>query len=146
MQPFAGIGIANRVYGTPIHNCGDFKLTIVHLEMINIIVALRVRGRLWQHGSISVRCDNLGVVQVVRIGKTKDSFLALCVWNIWLLTAAYDIELHIDHIPGCKNLITDTLSRIYSDRTVNSLTLHDLEFNFIWDRVPAGYFDLNSHL
>ena len=136
----------DRVYTTPIHNCGDLKLTIVHLEMMNIVVALQVWGKMWHHGSISVRCDNLGVVQVVRTSKTKDSFLALCIRNIWLLAVAYDIELHIDHIPGHKNIIADTLSRIYSDRPVNSHILADLELNFIWDRVPAKYFDLNTHL
>ena len=136
----------NRVYATPIHNCGDLKLTIVHLEMMNIVVALWVWGKLWQHGSISVKCDNLGVVQVVKTGKNKDYFLALCIRNIWLLTAAYGIELHIDHIPGSKNVIADTLSRIYSDKPVNSHILADLELNFIWDRVPAKYFDLDTHL
>ena len=120
----------DRVYATPIHNCGDLKLTIVHLEMMNIVVALRVWGKMF-HSSISVKCDNLGVVQVVRTGKTKDSFLASCIRNVWLLAAAYDIELHIDHIPGHKNIIADTLSRIYSDRRVNSHILADLELNFI---------------
>ena len=72
----------DRVYVTPIHNCGDLKLTIVHLEMIYIVVALLVWGKMWHHGSISVKCDNLGVVQVVKTGKTKDSFLALCIRNI----------------------------------------------------------------
>ena len=47
---------------------------------------------------------------MVKTRKTKDSFLALCIRNIWLLTAAYDIELHIDHIPGSRNVIADTLS------------------------------------
>ena len=136
----------DRVYATPIHNCGDLKLTIVHLEMLNIVVALRVWGKMWHHGSIVIKYDNLGVVQVVRTGKTKDLFLALCIRNIWLIMAAYDIELHIDHISGHRNTIADTLSRIYSDRPVNPHILAELELNFIWDRVPAKYFDLNTHL
>ena len=86
------------------------------------------------------------MVQVVKTGKTKDSFLALCVRNIWLLTASYDIELHIAHIPGCRNVIANTLSRIYSKKPVNSQILADQELNYIWDRVPAKYFDLDTHL
>ena len=31
----------NRVYATPIHNCGDLNLKIIHLEMLNIIIALK---------------------------------------------------------------------------------------------------------
>ena len=131
-MPVMGAVWLNRVYVTPI-NCGDLKLTIVHLKMMNIVVVLRVCGRLWKHCSISVKCDNLGVVQVVKTRKTKDSFLALCVRNIWLLTASYDIALHIDHIPGCRNVITDTLSRIYSENPVNPHILTDLELNYTWD-------------
>ena len=68
----------NRVYATPIHNCGDLDLKIVHLEMLNIIIALKTWGVKWRHSAIDIFCDNLGVVQVVETVKTKDSFLALC--------------------------------------------------------------------
>ena len=51
----------NRVYATPIHNCGDLKLTIVHLEMLNVVIALRVWAY-WRHKAIEVNCDNMGVV------------------------------------------------------------------------------------
>ena len=90
--------------------------------MLNIVIALRVWGYLWQHGSISIRCDNLGVVQVVKTSKTR---------NIWLLTASYDIDLLITHIPGSKNVIADTLSRLYSDKPVNHDLLIDLEQNYV---------------
>ena len=136
----------DRVYATPIHSCPDLNLTIVHLEMLNIVIALRTWGHLWQHGSISIICDNLGVVQVVQTGKTRDQFLALCVRNIWLLTASHDIDLAISHIPGSKNTIADTLSRLYSDKPVNSNIWTDLIQNYTWDRVPASYFDLDTHL
>ena len=76
----------NRVYATPIHNYADLKLTILHFEMLNIVIALRIWGHLWQHGSISIRCDNVGMFQVVKANKTRDPFLALCFRNIWLLT------------------------------------------------------------
>ena len=141
-----GVAWRDRVYATPIHNCGDLKLTILHLEMLNIVIALRVWGRLWQCGSMTFRCDNLGVVQVVKTGKTKDSFLALFMMNIWLLRASYDIDFNIAHIPEWPNTVADTLSRIYSERLVNRDILADLERNYIWDRVAAAYFDLNTYL
>ena len=54
-------------------------------------------------------CDDLAVVQVVRTGKNKDNMLALCLRNIWLITASYDIDIQIDHIQGCANKIADLL-------------------------------------
>ena len=82
---------------------------------------------------------------MVETGKTKDSFLALCVRNIWLLTASLDIQLNISHVPGTHNVIADTLSRIYSDRLVN-LDLSILQDNYIWEHIPSHYFDLNLRL
>ena len=136
----------NRVYATTIHNCGDLNLKIVHLEMLNIIIALKTWGVKWRHSAIDIFCDNLGVVQVVETGKTKDSFLALCVRNIWLLTASLDIQLNISHVPGIHNVIADTLSRIYSDRPVNLDLLSILQDNYIWEHIPSHYFDLNLRL
>ena len=65
---------------------------------------------------------------MVKTGKkTKDPFLAICVRNIWLLTARHDIDLHIAHIPECHNTIADALSRIYSNSTVNDNILKQLK-------------------
>ena len=136
----------NRVYATPIHNCGDFDLKIVHLEMLNIIIALKVWGSKWHHSVIDIYCDNLGVVQVVETGKTRDPFLAVSIQNIWLITASLDIQLNINHIPGVHNVIADTLSRIYSDKPANSELLSILQDNFIWEHIPSHYFDLNLQL
>ena len=79
-----------------------FKLKIVHLEMLNIVVALRVCGSLWLHSSISVRCDNLGVVQVVKTGKTKDCSASLVKSALDRTKTAYR--------PSTKSLITHILS------------------------------------
>ena len=47
-------------------------------------------------------CDNMAVVQVVDLGKSKDDFLAACIRNIWLLTATFDTDLYISLIKGTK--------------------------------------------
>ena len=111
--------------------------------MLNIVIALKTWGRWWLHSAIAVVCDNLGVVQVVNTGKTKDTFLGLCVNNIWILIASFDTQLQIHHIAGTYNVIVDTLSRVYSDKPVNLNLLNILPDNYIWDNILAHYFDLN---
>ena len=81
-----------RVYATPIYPMSGFQLKIVHLEMFNILLGLRIWGD-WQHCTVSLFCDNLAVVQVVESSKTKDPFLAACICNNWLITALLDINL-----------------------------------------------------
>ena len=136
----------DRVYATPIHNCADLDLKIIHLEMLNIVIALRTWGHLWRHSVIEIFCDNLGVVQVVETGKTRDTFLGLCIRNVWLITATWDIQLQIKHIPGVHNVIADTLSRVYSDKPVNLTLLQELQEQYVWEHIPGHYFNLNLQL
>ena len=130
----------NQVYATPIFDIYDTPLKIVHLEMLNLVIALK----LWAHSAVKFYCDNVAVVQVVHTGKTRDNMLALCLRNIWLITASYDIDLHIDHIQGRANKIADLLSRIYSPKTVNLTLLEQIHKAYTWHRIPIQFFDLNS--
>ena len=79
-------------------------------------------------------------------GNAKDPFLALCISNTWLLIAHNDIELLVCHIPGIRNTIADTLSRIYSPKSVNNEVLPDLLENYQFEMVPQSYFDLSLHI
>ena len=88
----------------------------------------------------------MSVVQVVETSKTRDPFLALCIGNIWFVRACYDIDLEVRHILSRENIIADTLSRIYSEKSVNQQGIHYLRANFIWDEVPYQAFDLDLSL
>ena len=71
--------------------------SIVHLEILNIMVTLKVWGHYWKDKYIEFFCDNLAVVQVLQTGKARDSQLATFVRNIWLLTSIFNIHLAITH-------------------------------------------------
>ena len=135
----------NTVYATPIYEIPGFELTITHLEMLNFVISLKVWGPFWKHSAITIFCDNMSVVQVVSSGKTRDKFLALCIRNIWLLAACYDIDLEVKHIVGKKNEVVDALSRIYSDKPVRHEILQCLT-QFIWEEVPLQAFDLDFYV
>ena len=87
VKPFAsltGIGGVwdNRVYASPNIGIPGFELKIVHLEMINVLIAIRVWANYWRHKKVTFFCDNMAVVQVVQSGKTKDPMLAACIRNM----------------------------------------------------------------
>ena len=84
---------------------------IVHLEMLNILVALHTWGHCWAGKAILVHRDNQAVVSVIQSGKTKDLTLAALGRNIAMATATYDIDLRTIHILGKNNTIADALSR-----------------------------------
>ena len=140
-----GIGAIwdNRVYAAPVPSIPGFALEIVHLEMWNIVIALRLWGNLWKHGSVVVHCDNEACVYVIATSRTKDPFLALCIRNLWLITAFYDISLQVQHIRGKNNAQADTLSRLHSNKLINRKLLQDLLDDYVWDKVLPNHFHLD---
>ena len=100
----------NQVYAVPIPEyC--FQFSIVHLEMPNILVAVRVWGQNWAYKRIIIKCDSQAVVSVLNSGKTQDMTLAAIARNIMMEAAKYDIDLQVIHILGVDNKIADLLSR-----------------------------------
>ena len=98
---FGGV-FANKIYA--LHIPLAFKnYTIVHLKILNIVVALKIWGDIWKNQVLDIKCDNMAVVEVLRSGKARDPILATCARNIWLLTAIFNIQLTATHIPGVQN-------------------------------------------
>ena len=101
------------------------NFNIVHLEMLNILAALRVWQEAWRNSKVGIACDNLAVVQVLNSGKTRDLTLAAIARNIQFQIAKYNIDLKVSHIPGKVNIIADLLSR-WNSRPNPRKMLHDL--------------------
>ena len=119
--------------------------TIVHLEMVNILMALRLFAQLWSTRKILIQCDNLAVVTVLKSGKTRDAFLAASARNIWYLTALFDIDLQFTHIRGASNQLADILSRWQgSDQQIEFL--NSQVSNPVWLQVSVDLLDLDPYL
>ena len=91
---------------------GYQNYNIVHLEMVNILVAVRTWAHQWQGRKVVIYCDNQAVVSVLSSGHTRDMTLAAIARNINMITAFKDIELLTVHIEGKLNVVADTLSRL----------------------------------
>ena len=80
---FTGLGgsYESMVYALPIPK--DFmNYNIAHLEILNIVVALKVWAQQWANKRIKINCDNMAVVEVLRNGRATDNILALMARNI----------------------------------------------------------------
>ena len=84
---------------------------IAQLEMVNVVVCLKVWGQCWVNRCLQIFCDNNAVVDVLGYGRAKDSVLATCSRNVWLLTAHYNITLVVSHVQGQENAVADLLSK-----------------------------------
>ena len=100
----------NFIYHLPIP-LGYRSWTIVHLEMVNILVAVRLFHQQWASKKVLIHCDNAAVVSVLKSGRTRDPYLGACARNVWYVAATSDIDLQYTHVRGVDNKVADALSR-----------------------------------
>ena len=121
-------------------------LKIIHIEMLNVVVALMVWPNNLARLAVKLLYGNLAVVQVFQTGKTRDSFVAACIHTILLILPTYDMNLQVHHVPGSRNNISDLLSRIYSDKPIGNSLFRHLKANYQWKRIPEHFLNLHLHL
>ena len=138
-------GVFNeQVYTIQIpKQCDHFK--IVHLEALNVLVALKIWGNFWKDKIIEIKCDNLAVVEVLRSGRARDQLLASIARNVWLVTAIFNITLIVNHIPGIKNNTADLLSR-WSQSHTDFEKLACLVPNYVWVQTHEDLLKLNTYI
>ena len=100
----------NFIYHLPIP-LGYRNWTFVHLEMVNIRVAVRLFHQQWASKKVLIHCDNAAVVSVLKSGRTRDPYLGACARNVWYVAATSDIDLQYTHVRGVDNKVADALSR-----------------------------------
>ena len=108
-----------------------FQFSIMHLEILNILVAIRVWYQYCAYKGIIIKCDNQVVVSVLNSGTTQDMTLAAIALNIMMEAAKYDIDLQVIHILGVDNKIADLLS-IWQITKEPGKTLQKFLPNPIW--------------
>ena len=77
-----GLGAAymNQVYVVPIPEyCHNFS--VVHLEMLNILVTIRVWCQYWSNRLTIIKCEYQAVVSVLNSDKTQGMNLAAITWT-----------------------------------------------------------------
>ena len=107
-----GLGGHFKNYVYALHIPANYMgYNIAHLEMLNVVVALKIWGHHWANKCVKLFCDNQAVVEVLSSGRACDQILATCARNVWLLTAMFNINLVVTHIQGTHNNVADLLSR-----------------------------------
>ena len=79
--------------------------SIVQLEIVNILLAVRLFQLHWTGRKVLVKCDHEAMVTVLRSGKTRDPYLGACARNIWYVCALADIQYV--HVRGLDNRVAD---------------------------------------
>ena len=132
------------VYHLPIP-LGFMNWSIVQLEMVKILLAVRLFQAHWASRKVLIKCDNEAVVSVLRSGKTKDPYLGACARNIWYVCVLADIDVQYVHIRGLDNRVADLLSR-WSGSGKDSIELQMYVKNPVWVPVNMNFLDIDPKL
>ena len=124
---------------------GFRNLDIVHLEMINIVLALKIFLHFWKGSRVLVKCDNDAVVKVLNAGRARDPYLGACARNIWYMAALSDIDLQYVHVLGKNNVVADLLSR-WQFSAANVTQLQKFVHNPVWLPVSIDMIEINHTL
>ena len=89
----------NFVYHLPIP-LGFMNWSIVQLEMVNILLAVRLFQAHWAGKKVLIKCDNEVVVSVLRSGNTKDTYLGQS-WGFTSRSTAWVILAQVLRIATC---------------------------------------------
>ena len=121
--------------------------TIAHLELLNIVVALKMWTQRWSGWTVQIYCDNLNSVCVLQSGKSRDVYMRACAREVFLLTAANDIDVQICHRPGLSMVWADALSREHTHPKFAKLVREDPHLAAA-ERltVPPELFDISNVL
>ena len=94
---------------------------ISRLEAFNLVMAIKTLvPASMTHARVMVKTDNMGAKWALSTGRTRDSFLAACAREIWLISALRGLDILITHSPGESLVLADALSRSGFDTVMNN--------------------------
>ena len=118
-------------------------LSICHLEMLNIMVAVKLWSHMWKNKKVYILCDNLAAIQTLQYGRSRDHCLLTCAREIWFLSATLHFDIVPQHVPGTQMTDADALSRGHLNpsllRQFDDHSRHNVT-------VPEHLFSLSSFL
>ena len=94
---------------------------IAHLEMLNLVIAIKLWANWWKGHRIEIRCDNMNTCILVMRGKSADPYMQKCARELYLVAATNDIDLNVIHTPGVELTVADALSRCHLEKRLDKI-------------------------
>ncbi|XP_048757041.2 uncharacterized protein LOC130046337 isoform X1 [Ostrea edulis] len=89
---------------------------ITFLELVPILCAFWVWAGSFESKKVLLHTDNLALVHILNSQSSKSERVMQLVRPLVLLCLRHNIQIKAVHIPGCRNLIADAISRFQWDR------------------------------
>ena len=114
---------------------------IAHLELLNIVIAVKTWAKDWAQQKVRVLCDNMNACLALRSGRSRDPYMHSCVRELFLVCAIHDIELQVEHRPGITMTRADALSRAHTGQVYRDRIRADVKLSRVRRvRIPIDTF------
>ena len=97
-------------YGGWPENWKQFNITI--LEFYPIVLSVLVWGYKMRNKRITFYTDNAALVDIINKATSRDVIVMIFVRRLVLACLKYNILFRARHVPGVKNVLADSLSRL----------------------------------
>ncbi len=87
------------------------ELHITVKELLPIVLAVAMWGYLWTGMTVLCRCDNMAVVAIINLGRSRMDKAMHLMRCLSFFLARWDVALVCKHIPGTDTGAADALSR-----------------------------------
>ena len=94
---------------------------ITFLEFIPIVLALETWGQKLRNSCVQLQTDNIALVFIINKQSSKEMLVKALLRRLMLTALRFNILLQATHIPGYKNYLSDSLSRL---QITKFFTLH----------------------
>ena len=96
-------------------------------ELLPILLACVVWGRLWSGKKVKCHCDNMAVVEVLNNGYSRDKLLMHLIRCLFFISEYFKVKVEAVHCRGKDNMQADALSRNNTNRFLQALPGADQE-------------------
>ena len=114
----SGLGAhdGSRFYTLPVTENMAKRYSISRLECLNCLLAARTFISAEYGGkTVVIKCDNEATVYTYQNGKARDTVMLACARAMWFISATFNVNIIVVHIPGVDMYVADALSRVYAE-------------------------------
>ena len=119
------------------YNISD-TTSIDYRELLAIIASCLTWGHHWRGKRILIYTDNQPITDIWAAGTSKSKQLMALTRSLYSITVRHKFTVHLWHIPGLDNPISDALSR-FQDRRFRQLHPHA---DPVQSRIPPEFWDI----
>ena len=122
----------------------QLNYTIVHLEMLAILVSLRLWATSLKGKRFVLNCDNMACVEIIKNGITREANLQNLLRHIAMQCVVNNLEIIPRYIRSVDNRIPDFLSRLHLGPSYARKLRQELPLGCQKIAVPLDFFDVKD--